>query len=327
MSKLTKDNCFANRFPEIAKQCHPFKNNGLNPTQVPPHSHKKVWWQCEKGHEWMASFNNRSKGQSCPYCVGTKLLKENSLALKRPDLIREWDYDKNTKINPEEVFELSNFKVWWKCSRNHSFFQVISKRSNRGTGCPYCSGRLPTKENCLLTKYPKLCEEWDFIKNKFTPENITAHSVERVFWKCKKGHEWEARLDSRVRGHTNCPYCRGITLKDGTLCDSKAEAVKYIEFREKGVVFEHHKKYYTKLGCKKTGKLTYDFYFLNENKYIETTSYNKDNLDHIPGRYFRYLRNIVKKRRFAEDILGAKFEFIQFIPTKEQLKKVRENML
>ena len=67
------------------------------------------------------------------------------------------------------------------------------------------------------------------------------------------------------------------------------------------------------------------FYFPYENKYVEVTSYSSGGLVNFPGRYFSYLRRIVQKRRFVENVLKAKFEFIQFIPTKEQIKMVNEN--
>ena len=28
------------------------KNQNLNPKEITLGSHKKVWWKCEKGHEW-----------------------------------------------------------------------------------------------------------------------------------------------------------------------------------------------------------------------------------------------------------------------------------
>ena len=32
-------------------------------------SAKKVWWKCEKGHEWQATISNRSKGYGkCRIC-------------------------------------------------------------------------------------------------------------------------------------------------------------------------------------------------------------------------------------------------------------------
>ena len=58
--------------PILALQWHPTKNGGLTPKMVTPGSNKKVWWQCEKGHEWFALIRDRSKGRGCPYCFNRK---------------------------------------------------------------------------------------------------------------------------------------------------------------------------------------------------------------------------------------------------------------
>ena len=39
-------------------------------------SNKKVWWKCVKGHEWIASINDRSRGNGCPFCYGKNISKE-----------------------------------------------------------------------------------------------------------------------------------------------------------------------------------------------------------------------------------------------------------
>ena len=46
------------------------KNNelGLDPTILTLGSNKKVWWICEKGHEWRSSVANRTKGNGCRKC-------------------------------------------------------------------------------------------------------------------------------------------------------------------------------------------------------------------------------------------------------------------
>lgn len=44
------------------------EKNEKNPTEYLPLSEEKLWWKCEKGHEWQASICNRTKGQSCPIC-------------------------------------------------------------------------------------------------------------------------------------------------------------------------------------------------------------------------------------------------------------------
>lgn len=49
-----------------------YKNGNLKPENVSCGSNKKVWWLCEKGHEWYASIHPRTKGVNCPYCSNQK---------------------------------------------------------------------------------------------------------------------------------------------------------------------------------------------------------------------------------------------------------------
>lgn len=67
---LPGDNDLATLRPDIAKDWHPTKNNALSPDQVTIRSSKKVWWLCEKGHEWQATVYNRTLGYGCPCCYG-----------------------------------------------------------------------------------------------------------------------------------------------------------------------------------------------------------------------------------------------------------------
>lgn len=39
-----------------------------------------------------------------------------------------------------------------------------------------------------------------------TPADITPNSNKKVWWQCKKGHEWQARIADRNRGR-GCPEC------------------------------------------------------------------------------------------------------------------------
>ena len=118
------------------------KNNNINIETVTLGSNKKVWWKCDKGHEWEALICNMSKSKDCPYCTNRKVLKGyNDLATLNPTLIEEWNYNKNIDILPTEVSAHSGRKVWWKCSKcNHEWQATIDKRSN-GRGCPKCKNK------------------------------------------------------------------------------------------------------------------------------------------------------------------------------------------
>ena len=63
------------------------------------------------------------------------------LAFERPDLLKEWDYEKNALIcAPDKVTLGSNKKVWWKCSKcGHEWQTLIATRTIQGCNCPICS--------------------------------------------------------------------------------------------------------------------------------------------------------------------------------------------
>ena len=90
----------------------------------------------------------------------------------------------------------------------------ISHRADKH-GCPYCSGHKIEKGFNDLTKtHPLLAKEWNYEKNNgLTPMDVTSNSHKKVWWKCVKGHEWQARIDSRNNGN-GCPICRKNKVKN-----------------------------------------------------------------------------------------------------------------
>ena len=75
-------------YPEIAKTWDYKKNENLRPENVGPHSNKKAWWICDKGHSWYAMIGNRTRWSGCPYCSGRAVCEDNSLAARFPDIER-----------------------------------------------------------------------------------------------------------------------------------------------------------------------------------------------------------------------------------------------
>ena len=115
--------------PELAAQWHPTKNGDLTPKQVSRGSHMKVWWKCQKGHEWQTTIYHRTNGSGCPYCTGQKVIKgENDLQTVNPVLANEWNYEKNKGLTPEDVMPYSNKKVWWICNQGHEWQATINHR-------------------------------------------------------------------------------------------------------------------------------------------------------------------------------------------------------
>lgn len=209
-----KQKSICDEFPKLMKEWHLLKNKQLKPQNISCGSNKKVWWICNKGHEWQASVFHRTKaGSNCPYCSGRYAIPgENDLQTLMPAIAKEWHTQKNNELFPIEVKAGSNRKVWWICEEGHEWQATISDRTRKnGSGCPYCSGNLNIKGTTdLQTLYPYIAEEWHHVKNEgFTAYDFSKYSGKKVWWICKKGHEWQASIISRTKSNASCPYCAG----------------------------------------------------------------------------------------------------------------------
>ena len=206
--RVCDDNSLQTVNPGLSRQWHPTKNGPLTPKDVTPGSTKKVWWTCSEGHTWEAEVRNRNKGTGCPYCAGQAVGADNCLQTINPELAKQWHPTKNGRLIPMDVTPNSAKKAWWICNKGHEWQATISNR-NRGRGCPYCAGRAVCEDNCLQTVNSALSAEWHPEKNgRLTPRDVTPGSNKRVWWRCNKGHEWEAYIQSRSKGYGRCPYCR-----------------------------------------------------------------------------------------------------------------------
>lgn len=202
--------------PELVKEWHPTQNGNLKPESFTRMSEKKVWWRCINGHSWKSAISNRTSGSGCPYCSGRQAVRGyNDFLTLHPELALEWNYEKNTGVYPFDVLEYSNRKVWWKCSKGHEWKAVIGNRT-AGSGCPICTGRkVQEGYNDLQTIRPDLAGQWHPDKNgSLTPRQITAGSSKKVWWLCRKGHEWQATVANRAQG-TGCPICADRKVAPG----------------------------------------------------------------------------------------------------------------
>jgi hypothetical protein len=66
-SLVTGVNDLAHTHPELALEWN-LQRNSISPAEIVAGSHKRIWWLCDKGHEWQASPVNRVYGTGCPSC-------------------------------------------------------------------------------------------------------------------------------------------------------------------------------------------------------------------------------------------------------------------
>lgn len=193
----------------LSSEFHPTKNHPKTPKDFLLQSNKKIWWQCSKGHDFESKIQNRTiLGRGCKFCRNQAPHSGNNLSLMQ--YAKEWDYQLNFPEKPEDVLPSSNKRKHWICPKGHRYLSTPNNRKN-GKGCPYCSGRLSSKEN-NLSLHP-VAKEFHYERNApLKPEDFTMNSGRKIWWQCPKHpeHEWEARVSDRKREDskkTNCPYC------------------------------------------------------------------------------------------------------------------------
>ena len=131
-------------------------------------------------------------------------------------LLKEWNSARNKEVNSSSLSYGSKRKIWWHCAKGHEWQATVKSRVE-GTGCPVCANRaLLPGENDLFTRCPELASQWHSSKNgALTPNQVLFGSHRKVWWRCKKGHEWQARIASRTQFGAGCPVCSGKAVISG----------------------------------------------------------------------------------------------------------------
>ena len=204
---ISTETSLANKFPDIAKEWDYKKNYPLLPEDIYCWSTKIFFWICPKcGQSFPQSVRNRTKlNTKCTLCSKSpKVSEKHNLAVKRPDLAKEWDYVKNSPTRPEDITPQTNYSYWWICPKGHSFSATPNNRYRGKSQCTDCY----LEENNLAAKNPELAKQWHPTKNMpLTSDKVTFGSNELVCWLCPVcNHEWQAKINNRNNGR-GCPKC------------------------------------------------------------------------------------------------------------------------
>lgn len=196
-------NSMASTHPELAKEFHPEKNEGLTPSDIVAGTGKKLWWLCSTcENEWSASSSPRTKGVGCPACSNKTVHIDgrNSMANTHPNLAIEYQGD------AMKIIAGTSKELDWKCPDcEHEWKASGHNRTNAGSGCPACSGRVVHSDgrNSMANTHPKLVIEY-----QGDATLITAGTDKKLEWKCSDcEYEWKAAGTSRSTHGSGCPAC------------------------------------------------------------------------------------------------------------------------
>ena len=199
------------------------RNKPLEPSNFSQGSSHVVWWICSKGHEWQAPIYRRTKKNpsGCVKCFhkSRQPSTENSILHTHEHLISEWNHERNKPLEPSNFSHGSSNVVWWICSKGHEWQAPIYRRTKKKPpGCPYCLNKKVGYGNDLQSKFPKISKEWHPTKNgDLKPNEFVPGSDKRIWWQCKKGHEWATRILKRTDvNNKGCKECYRMNKKNDT---------------------------------------------------------------------------------------------------------------
>jgi hypothetical protein len=182
----------------------------------------KIEIVCKKHGSFWQWPNNHLKGLGCKKCSSDENGIRKSTAKEKdsvgklfPNVLKEWDYDRNKTLNPFSLYPGSHKKSWWKCEKcgNNWKAQICDKL--KGMNCPVCNLKLKNDLQSICNnfyesfafKFPYLVDEWDYDKNDSDPKKTFPKSNKRMWWKCKICNKsYSSVVSDRAKG-TGCPKC------------------------------------------------------------------------------------------------------------------------
>jgi len=128
-------------YNRLMREWDSLENGPLDPASLSRGSKRSVWWKCATCNlSYEAQIQRRTSGGGCPYCTGHRVSHLNSVASKAPDLVDEWDVDRNDQT-PDEVAAHSNRRdIWWRCrvNKRHRWQAQPNNRVKGHQDCPEC---------------------------------------------------------------------------------------------------------------------------------------------------------------------------------------------
>jgi rubrerythrin len=155
-------------------------------------SRDNLTWKCLKcDNEFEMSWNTIMKNLfGCPYCSGRKASIHNNLLITNSELSKQWDYEKNYPIRPEDVLPNTTKKYWWICDNcNYNWIKSVHNR-NQKIPCP----------NCKMSK-------GEHAIKSFLEDNNIKYLYEHKFNNCKNIKK--LRFDFYLPEHNKCIEYQG----------------------------------------------------------------------------------------------------------------------
>ena len=153
--------------------------------------------------------------------------KKSSAGELYPDVVSDWDSEKNGGLTPWMFSPGSEKEFWFKCANGHEYKKSLAYRTRSGM-CPICKKErkirlqsTASEGKSIKDKNPKVASLWHPTKNgdKTADEVYAGSRKNKWWWLCPScGNEWylsAAVMNVRVHACTEC----GLLVDDIKLDD------------------------------------------------------------------------------------------------------------
>ncbi len=166
----------------------------------------RLEWECHTGHTWSASLDSvRNSHTWCPHCSKTR--KRSIEEAERVAAARNGEC-------LTRVYKNGKTPLRWKCHKGHEWQASLVNVSNKGSWCPFCSGRrgrtLRQLQEAAAAKGGRCLAE------AYT--NMKAP----IDWQCASGHTWTSDANHIVCHGRWCPQCSSLKLSIQDAMDAAA---------------------------------------------------------------------------------------------------------
>ena len=143
------------------------RNKNIDLNSLTSGSRKIISWKCKNSHSFNRKMSEFKKSQSCPVCRINPVSNDK-------DLMKEWDYDKNSAQPPEKVSQGNNrLKVWWTCGHcDYNWKARVYSRTSKNAGCPKCASTKQHSKN-EIRLYAELKSLFQNIFSDYKVENLS----------------------------------------------------------------------------------------------------------------------------------------------------------
>jgi hypothetical protein len=162
----------------------------------------RLTWQCAVGHKWETTPNEIRRGTWCPTCARNARRKYDLTYMSK--LIRK----RGGRLLSKNYLGLRD-KLHVLCRQGHAWKASPRDLIYSKSWCPQCGAiRRGAGKRLEIEAMRRVARERE---GQCLSRTYTRNS-EKLRWRCKEGHEWEATPRDVMHSKSWCPTCGGSLL-------------------------------------------------------------------------------------------------------------------